>query len=105
MKKIAYIFLIAVLLFTSCDTFNKVYKSSDINYKYEAAKEYYAEACRRLLRVARLIIEPALMRKESRGGHYREDFPCSDEAFALHSVQQYGKEITTAPVNEGYFEF
>ena len=68
-------------------------------------KEYYAEACRRLLRVARLIIEPALMRKESRGGHYREDFPCSDEAFALHSVQQYGKEITTAPVNEGYFEF
>lgn len=68
-------------------------------------KEYYAEACRRLLRVARLIMEPALMRKESRGGHYREDFPCSDEAYALHSVQRYGKEITTAPVNEGYFEF
>ena len=68
-------------------------------------KEYYAEACWRLLRVARLIIEPALMRKESRGGHYREDYPCSDEAYALHSVQQYGKEITTAPVNGGYFEF
>ena len=68
-------------------------------------KEYYAEACRRLLRVARLIMEPALMRKESRGGHYREDYPCSDEAYALHSVQRYGKEITTAPVNERYFEF
>jgi L-aspartate oxidase len=68
-------------------------------------KEFYAEACRRLLRVARLIMEPALMRKESRGGHYREDYPCSDETYALHSVQRYGKNITTAPVNEGYFEF
>ena len=43
MKKIAYIFLIAVLLFTSCDTFNKVYKSSNVDYKYEAAKAYYLE--------------------------------------------------------------
>lgn len=68
-------------------------------------KEYYAEASRRLLRVARLIIEPALMRKESRGGHYREDYPCSDETYALHSVQRYGQEISTAPVNSGYFDF
>lgn len=68
-------------------------------------KEYYVEASRRLLRVARLIIEPALMRKESRGGHYREDYPCSDESYALHSVQRYGEEITTAPVNGGYYEF
>jgi L-aspartate oxidase len=67
--------------------------------------EYYIEACRRLICVAKLIIEPALMRKESRGGHYREDFPCSDEAFVLHSVQQKGLEIATAPVNSGYFEF
>ena len=68
-------------------------------------KEYFIEASRRLLRVARLIMEPALLRKESRGGHYREDYPCSDEAYALHSVQRYGQEITTAPVNGGYFEF
>ncbi len=33
--------LLSVLILTSCDTFNKVYKSSDINYKYEAAKEFY----------------------------------------------------------------
>ena len=43
MRKFAYIFLIAVLALTSCDTFNKVYKSSDINYKYEAAKAYYLD--------------------------------------------------------------
>lgn len=67
--------------------------------------EYYTEASKRLLCVARLIMEPALLRKESRGGHYREDYPCSDEAYAVHSVQQSGKEATTAPVNSGYFNF
>lgn len=69
------------------------------------SKEYYIEAARRLISVAKLIIRPALMRKESRGGHYREDYPCSDEAFAVHSVQKIGQDVATAPVNEGYFKF
>lgn len=68
-------------------------------------REYYIEASRRLLSVARLIMSPALLRKESRGGHYREDYPCTDEAFTLHSVQRYGEEVTTAPVNKNYFGF
>ena len=68
-------------------------------------KEFYQEASWRLLIVASLIMNPALLRKESRGGHYREDYPCASEEFAVHSVQQIGKEITTAPVNEGYLEF
>jgi L-aspartate oxidase len=68
-------------------------------------KEFYQEASWRLLIVASLIMNPALLRKESRGGHYREDFPCASEEFAVHSVQQMGKEITTAPVNEGYLNF
>lgn len=71
----------------------------------EPNREYYLEASRRLLCVARLIMSPALQRKESRGGHYREDYPCADEAYALHSVQRRGAEITTAPVNENYFNF
>ena len=70
-----------------------------------AGREYYLEASRRLLCVARLIMSPALLREESRGGHYREDFPCADEAYALHSVQRKGEEITTAPVNSNYFNF
>ena len=69
------------------------------------AKEYYIEASRRLLCVARLIMLPALLRKESRGGHYREDYPCADESYAVHSVQRYGEKITTAPVNSNYFNF
>ena len=71
----------------------------------ESNREYYLEASRRLLCVARLIMSPALLRKESRGGHYREDYPCADEGYALHSVQRRGKEITTAPVNDNYFNF
>lgn len=71
----------------------------------DGTKEYFAEAARRLLCVARLIMEPALMRKESRGGHYREDYPCSDEAYAIHSVQRKGEPISTAPVNDGYYNF
>ena len=67
--------------------------------------EYYIEASRRLLCVARLIMTPALLRKESRGGHYREDYPNADEKYALHSVQCYGEQITTAPVNSNYFNF
>lgn len=69
------------------------------------AKEYYIEASRRLITVAKLIITPALMRKESRGGHYRDDYPCSDEAYAVHSVQSLGQVVATAPVNEDYFKF
>ena len=71
----------------------------------ESNREYYLEASRRLLCVARLIMSPALLRKESRGGHYREDYPCADENYALHSVQRRGEEITTAPVNSNYFNF
>lgn len=68
-------------------------------------REFYLEASRRLLCVARLIMTPALQRRESRGGHYREDYPCTDEAYALHSVQQKGEPITTAAVNGDFFNF
>ena len=83
----------------------KIIKQKQAERGGEHNREYYLEASRRLLCVARLIMSPALLRKESRGGHYREDYPCADEAYALHSVQRRGAEICTAPVNGNYFNF
>ena len=43
MKRILYISFVVLVLFTSCNSFNKIYKTTDIDYKYEAAKAYYLE--------------------------------------------------------------
>jgi L-aspartate oxidase len=45
---------------------------------------------RNLLTVAELIVASALGREESRGAHYRNDFPLHD-AVAKHSVMQQGR--------------
>ena len=61
--------------------------------------EYYDEASRKLLAVARLIMTAARFRRESRGGHYREDYPVLKEEFAVHTVQRAGEKLTTRKVN------
>lgn len=49
---------------------------------------------RNFLTVATLIARSALWREESRGGHFREDFPAPDERFREHSVVRRNRGIT-----------
>ena len=50
--------------------------------------------------VAYLIMTGARFRRESRGGHYREDYPMLSEEYALHTVQKAGEKLTTKKVNQ-----
>jgi L-aspartate oxidase len=52
---------------------------------------------RSFVTLATLVAAGALWREESRGGHYRTDFPEQDERFRVHSIQKLGAEITTSP--------
>ena len=49
---------------------------------------------RNFVTVAELIARAALWREESRGGHFRSDFPERDERFQVHSIQKLGAEIS-----------
>ena len=47
--------------------------------------------------VANLVAQAALWREESRGGHFRNDFPeRDDKKFQAHSIQTLGAEITSS---------
>jgi len=39
------------------------------------------------------LLEACLFRKESRGGHYRDDFPDKDKNWECHTRQQLNKKI------------
>jgi L-aspartate oxidase len=49
---------------------------------------------RNFVTLAKLVATAALWREESRGGHYRTDFPDRDEAWKVHSVQKINAAIS-----------
>jgi L-aspartate oxidase len=55
-------------------------------------------ASRNFVTLAALIARAALWREESRGGHFRDDFPDrNDRSFRVHSIQKVGTEISSSP--------
>ena len=51
---------------------------------------------RNFVTLALLVARAALWREESRGGHFRSDFPERQEEFRVHSVQQMGSKVSGA---------
>ena len=56
---------------------------------------------RQRLVLAQLLMEAALFRQESRGGHFRTDAPASQPFWQRHSVQRMGESIQTVAVDLG----
>ncbi|HMM80855.1 MAG TPA: L-aspartate oxidase [Pyrinomonadaceae bacterium] len=56
-------------------------------------------ASRNFVTLARLVANAALWREESRGGHFRTDFPEAKNEFRVHSIQQLGEPIATETVD------
>ncbi|PSL46899.1 succinate dehydrogenase / fumarate reductase flavoprotein subunit/fumarate reductase flavoprotein subunit [Salsuginibacillus halophilus] len=73
--------------------------------KYNVSWQEYLNV-RNLVSVAKMVAESALLRTESRGSHYREDFPASDDERWLQNVfVQQGKEAWAEPVEPTHISF
>ena len=46
--------------------------------------------------LAMLVAQAALWREESRGGHFRSDFPERRDEWRVHSIQRAGREISSS---------
>jgi L-aspartate oxidase len=57
-----------------------------------------AHALNQRLLVSELLLEAALFRQESRGGHYRLDAPAAQPFWRRHTVQRQNQGIGTEPV-------
>lgn len=62
--------------------------------------EVYSEMCSNLIITAKLIIKGALFRKESRGCHFRSDYPAERKEYEVHVLQQIGHEIVRRDVKK-----
>lgn len=62
----------------------------------QISKSNLSISSRHFVTLALLVAKAALWREESRGGHFRTDFPEQREEFRVHSVQRIGTEGLTS---------
>lgn len=60
--------------------------------------DYNILKIKNLAEICRLIARAALLRKESRGGHIREDYPAENDHYREHILQQQDHEPVFQPV-------
>ena len=72
--------------------------ASSLDLEAAAAALLPLQELRQRLLLAQLLMEAALFRSESRGGHYRRDAAASQPFWRAHSLQQRGRSISTARV-------
>ena len=59
-------------------------------------KSNLSTSSRNFVTLAKLVTTAALWREESRGGHFRTDFPETREEWRVHSVQKLGADISSS---------
>ena len=59
-------------------------------------KSNLSASSRNFVTLALLVTRAALWREESRGGHFRSDFPEPRDNWRVHSIQKIGAEIHSA---------
>ncbi len=63
----------------------------------QIAASNLSTSSRNFVTLAQLVARAALWREESRGGHFRSDFPETRDEFKVHSVQSRDAVISSAP--------
>jgi L-aspartate oxidase len=59
----------------------------------QISKAKLSTSSKNFVTLASLVAKAALWREESRGGHFRTDFPEQREEFRVHSIQKAGEDI------------
>jgi L-aspartate oxidase len=62
----------------------------------QIGRSHLSTSSRNFVTLAKLVASAALWREESRGGHFRSDFPDTRDQWRHHSIQKAGEEIRTA---------
>lgn len=60
----------------------------------QISKSNLSTSSNKFVTLAKLVAKAALWREESRGGHYRSDFPETRDEWQFHSIQRRDAEIT-----------